>query len=79
MNKYGVSLFILCEIVCKYQHKVQQELEPCISSRILCTVNTIQQTPCPVFFCFFLFFLSLISLLTVSKTNKHQPAIGLQL
>jgi hypothetical protein len=31
------------------------------------------------FLFFFKFFLSLISLLTVSKTNKLQPAIGLQL
>jgi hypothetical protein len=39
-----------------------------------------RQTPCFFYlFIYSLFFLSLISLLTVSKTNKHQPAIGLQL
>jgi hypothetical protein len=72
--------FLFCaEIVCKYQHKAQQQLETCISSPYSLYSEHYSANSMPCFFVFFLFFLSLISLLTVSKTNKQQPAIGLQL
>jgi hypothetical protein len=70
--------FLFCaEFVCRYQHKAQQQLEPCISSPSYLYSEHYSANSVPYFILLFYFFsLSLISLLTMSKTNKYQPAIG---
>jgi hypothetical protein len=75
----GRAFSFCAAIVLKYQHKSKQQLEPCTSSPYSLHSEHYSANSMPFFFFFFEIFLSLISLLTVSKTNKYQPEIGLQL